>query len=114
MSRTVTFLRRVLAEKRVVVALVALGLAADAGLYTLAVYPASVEVEDAGRRAAAAAANLEAARRRFESARLAADAMTRRTRNCARSTRRSCRAIWPARAHSRSPDLPRSRPTTGC
>ncbi len=39
--------------------------------------PASVEVEDAGRRAAAAAANLEAARRRFESARLAADAMTR-------------------------------------
>ena len=77
MSRTVTFLRRVLAEKRVVVALVALGLAADAGLYTLAVYPASVEVEDAGRRAAAAAANLEAARRRFESARLAADGMTR-------------------------------------
>ena len=40
MSRTVAFLRRVLAEKRVVVALVALGLAADAGLYTLAVYPA--------------------------------------------------------------------------
>ena len=37
MSRTVAFLRRVLAEKRVVVALVALGLAADAGLYTLAV-----------------------------------------------------------------------------
>ena len=48
-----------------------------AGLYTLAVYPASVEVEDAGRRAAVAAASLEAARRRFESARLAADAMTR-------------------------------------
>ena len=35
MSRTVAFLRRVLAEKRVVVALEALGLAADAGLYTL-------------------------------------------------------------------------------
>ena len=77
MNGTVALLRRVLAEKRVAVALVALGLAADAGLYTLAVYPASVEVEDAGRRAAAAAANLEAARRGFESARLAADAMTR-------------------------------------
>ena len=77
MNRILAFLRRVIADKRMVVSLVAVGLAVDAGLYALAVYPWVVKVESAGRRAAAAAANLEAAGLRFESARLAADGKTR-------------------------------------
>ena len=77
MNRIPAFLRRVIADKRVMVSLVAVGLAVDTGLYALAVYPWVVKVESAGRRAAAAAANLEVARQRFESARLAADGKTR-------------------------------------
>ena len=77
MSRAIAFIRRVVAEKRVVVLLVAIGLIVDAGLYALVVYPEFVRVENAGLRAAAAAAGLEAARRRFESARLAADGRAR-------------------------------------
>ena len=76
MNRIPAFLRRVIADKRVMVSLVAVGLAVDTGLYALAVYPWVVKVESAGRRAAAAA-NLEVARQRFESARLAADGKTR-------------------------------------
>ncbi len=77
MTRTLAFVRRVTAEKRMMVALVAAGLIVDAGLYALAVYPRTVMVENARRRAAAAGANLEAARQRFESARLAADGRAR-------------------------------------
>ena len=77
MNRILAFLRRVIADKRMVVSLVAVGLAVDAGLYALAVYPWVVKVESAGRRVAVAAANLEAAGLRFESARLAADGKTR-------------------------------------
>ena len=67
------FIRRVIAEKRIAALLVALGLIIDAGLYAFVVYPEFVKVADAGRRASAAAAGLEEARRRFETARLAAD-----------------------------------------
>ena len=77
MSRTLAFIQRVIADKRVIVVLVTVGLAANAGLYALAVYPWVVKVESAGRRATAAAANLEAARQRFQSARLAADGKAR-------------------------------------
>ena len=77
MTRTLAFIRRVAAEKRTFVGLVAVGLLADAGLYGLAVYPWAVKVENADRRAATAAANLDAARQRFESARLAADGKNR-------------------------------------
>lgn len=72
MNRTLAFMRRVIAEKRTVVVLVVIGLTVDAALYALAVQPWVVKVENAHRRAAAAAANLEAARQRFEIARLAA------------------------------------------
>lgn len=65
--------RRILSEKRMLAGLAAVGLLADAGLYGLAVYPWTLRVEGAGRRAEAAEANLEAARQRFEAARLAAD-----------------------------------------
>lgn len=71
------FVRRVIAEKRIAALLVALGLIVDAGLYALVVYPEFVRVEDARLRASAAAAGLEAARRRFEMARLAADGKAR-------------------------------------
>lgn len=77
MSRAVAFIRRVVAEKRVAALLVAIGLIVDAGLYALVVYPELVKVEHAGLRAAAADAGLEAARRRFRSARLAADGRAR-------------------------------------
>lgn len=77
MSRPLAFVRRVVAEKRVLAGSVAVGLAVDAGLYGLAVRPRSIMVEEAGRRAAAAAANLEAARRRYETVRLAADGRNR-------------------------------------
>lgn len=65
--------RRMVSEKRMLFGVAAIGLLADAGLYGLAVYPWTLRVEGAGRRAAAAAANLDAARQRFEAARLAAD-----------------------------------------
>lgn len=65
--------RRILSEKRMLAGLAAVGLLADAGLYGLAVYPWTLRVEGVERRAAAAAANLETARQRFEAARLAAD-----------------------------------------
>ena len=71
------FIRRVIAEKRIAALLVALGLIIDAGLHALVVYPEFVQVEDAGLRASAAAAGLEAARRRFETARLAAGGRAR-------------------------------------
>lgn len=74
---SLAFLRRVIADKRVAVLLVALGLIIDAGLYALVVYPKFVRVEDARVRASAAAAGLEAARRRFETARIAADGKAR-------------------------------------
>ena len=77
MSRTLAFIRRVIAEKRVVALLLAIGLIVDAGLYALVVYPEFVRVENAGLRAAAAAAGLEAARQRLKTVRLAADGMAR-------------------------------------
>ena len=77
MSRALAFIRRVVSEKRVIVALVGVGLTVDAGLYVLVVYPWILKVDDADRRATAAAANLEAARARFESMRLAADGRVR-------------------------------------
>ena len=77
MTRMLAFLRRVLADKRAFVVLVAAGLALDAGLYGLAVYPWTHKVEDARRRATTAAANREAARQRFAIARRAADGKNR-------------------------------------
>ncbi len=77
MTRTLAFIRRVIAEKRVLVALVAIGVGVDAGLYGLAVYPWTLRVETADRRATAAAANLEAARQRFEVTRREADGRDR-------------------------------------
>ena len=74
---TLTFIRRVIGDKRLFVTLVTVGLALDAGLYGLAIYPWTVRLEDAGLRAAAAAANLEAARQRFEVARTAVDGKNR-------------------------------------
>lgn len=75
--RPLVLARRIVSEKRMLVGLVAIGLIADAGLYGLAVYPWTLKVDVADRRANAAAANLEAARRRFESARLAAEDRSR-------------------------------------
>lgn len=72
--------RRIISEKRLLVGLVAIGLIVDAGLYGLAVYPWTRKVESADRRAATAAANLQATRQRFESARLAADGKHRTER----------------------------------
>ena len=77
MSMTLAFIRRVIADKRVAVLLVTLGLIIDAGIHALVVYPAFVKVENARLRASAAADGLEAARRRFETARLAADGKAR-------------------------------------
>ena len=77
MTRTPAFIRRVATEKRLFVGLAAIALLVDAGLYGLAIYPWTLQVENAERRAATAAANLDAARRRFESARLAADGRNR-------------------------------------
>lgn len=71
--RPLALVRRIVSEKRMLVGLVAIGLVVDAGLYVLAVYPWTRRVESADRRAAAAAANVEATRQRFEAARLAAD-----------------------------------------
>ena len=75
--RPLVLAHRIVSEKRMLVGLVAIGLLADAGLYGLAVYPWTRKVDVAERRANAAAANLEVARRRFESARLAADGRSR-------------------------------------
>ena len=77
MTRTPALIRRIVSEKRLAVGLVALGLLADAGLYGLAVYPWTLRVESADRRAMAATANLDAARRRHEIARLAAEGRNR-------------------------------------
>ncbi len=77
MIRALAFIRRLISEKRAFVAVVAIGLTVDGGLYGLAIYPWTLRVETAERRAAAAAANLEAARQGFESARRAADGKNR-------------------------------------
>lgn len=69
--------RRIVAEKRMLVGFVAISLIADAGLYGLAVYPWMLKVDVAKRRATAAAASLEAARQRFDSVRIEADDRTR-------------------------------------
>lgn len=71
--RPLVFLRRIVSEKRMLAGLVAVGVIANAGLYGLAIYPWNRKVEVADRRATTAEANLEVARRRFESVRLAAD-----------------------------------------
>ena len=76
-GKPLVFVRRMIAEKRMLVGLAAIGLIADAGLYGLAVYPWMRKVDVAERRATAAAAGLEAARQRFDSVRLAADGRTR-------------------------------------
>lgn len=70
-------MRRVIAEKRLLVSLVAIGLGVDAALYGLAIYPWTLRVETAGRRAAAAATSLEVARQQFEESRRAADGKNR-------------------------------------
>ena len=76
-GKPLVFARRMVAEKRMLVGLVAIGLIADAGLYGLAVYPWMLKVDVAERRATAAAAGLEAARQRFDSIRLATDSRIR-------------------------------------
>ncbi len=73
MTPTLSLIRRVVSEKRLFVGLAAVGVLADAGLYGLAVYPWTLRVESADRRATTATANLETARQRFEIARLAAE-----------------------------------------
>lgn len=74
------FVRRVVSDKRTLVGLVAIGLIVDAGLYGLAVYPWTVRVASAERRAQTAAAGLAAARQRLESSSLAADDRNRMER----------------------------------
>ncbi len=71
------FIRRVLSEKRMLVGWVVIGLIVDAGLYGLAVYPWTLRVESAHRRASTAATNLEAARQHSEMARRATDGKNR-------------------------------------
>ena len=76
MTRFMTFVKRVLSEKRAAAVLVAAVLAIDAALYAFAVYPWTLKVANADQRAATAAANLESARQRFETARATADGKT--------------------------------------
>ena len=77
MTRTLALLGRIVSEKRTIVGLVAVGLLVDVGLYGLAVYPWTLRVESADRRATMATANLEAAQQRYEIARLAAEGKKR-------------------------------------
>ena len=69
-------IKRVLAEKRLAVTLVVVGLGIDVGLYGLAVYPWSLKVANAETRAAAAAVDREAAMQAFEYARQTLDGKT--------------------------------------
>lgn len=73
---TWAFVARIVAEKRVAVTAVAVALAIDGGLWAVAVYPWTVKVANVERRAAAAAAALEAAELRFDAANGNATAMT--------------------------------------
>ena len=72
-----SFVARIVAEKRMAVTAVAVALAIDAGLWAVAVYPWTVKVANAERRATVAAAALEAAEQRFDAANVGATAMTR-------------------------------------
>jgi Tfp pilus assembly protein PilO len=62
-----TLLTRILSEKRLLVAVVALGLIAAIGLYTLGVYPQSARLREAHERQVEAAESLIAAQRDQES-----------------------------------------------
>ena len=81
MGPTWTFVARIVAEKRVALTAVAIALVIDAGLWTLAVYPWTVKVANAERRAAASAVALQAAEERFDAANGGATAMTRIDQN---------------------------------
>ncbi len=76
-----TFVTRIMVEKRVAVTAVAIALVIDAGLWTLAVYPWTVKVENAKRRAVSSAAALQAAEARFDAANGGAAVMTRIDQN---------------------------------
>ena len=95
-------IKRVLAEKRLAVTLVVVGLGIDVGLYGLAVYPWSLKVANAETRAAAAAVDREAAMQAFEYARQTLDGKTQATTSYASSISRSCRVISLAPAALRS------------
>jgi Tfp pilus assembly protein PilO len=69
--------RRVLVEKRSAIALVAIGVLANIGVYTLAVYPLGVRSATAATRAQRAAENLKAAQADFASARALVAGTTR-------------------------------------
>lgn len=60
-----TIVRRVVADKRVLVSIVAIAAAVDVGLYALAVYPWQVRVANARERAAAADTRLQAEERSY-------------------------------------------------
>jgi hypothetical protein len=64
-----TLLRRILVEKRAVVTALAIGVAANIGLYALVVYPRGVKSAGAGERARAAATARAAAERDLAAAR---------------------------------------------
>ncbi len=68
---------RMLAEKRVAVSAVAIILALDAGLWAFAVYPWTLKLADAERRASAAVGALETAEQRLARSSAAADGLTR-------------------------------------
>lgn len=83
MGRTWTFVTRIVVEKRVALTAVAIALVVDAGLWTFAVYPWTVKVANAERRAASSAVALQAAEQRFAAASGGAAAMTRLDQNLA-------------------------------
>ena len=67
---------RVLAEKRVVVSALAIVLAVDAGLWAFAVYPWTLKLANAERRASMASGALETAEQRLSSSGAASDGLT--------------------------------------
>ena len=67
---------RILAEKRVVVSAVAIVLAVDAGLWAFAVYPWTLKLANAERRASMASAALQTAEQRLLSSGAASDDLT--------------------------------------
>jgi Type II secretion system (T2SS), protein M subtype b len=72
-----TLFRRILIEKRAIITVLAIGVAANVGLYALVVYPRRVKSEGAVDRAQAAARTVRAAERDVSAARALVDSKTR-------------------------------------